>query len=75
MLKKICLHKIHRKHCRGSGAGKELCNEMEAVKKITHLGDRVHPGGGCEITVTARTKSWHAKFRDVASCYTERGFL
>ena len=32
-----------------------LFNEVETVREITYLGDRVSAGGGCEAAVTART--------------------
>ena len=29
---------------------------METVREFTYLGDRVSSGGGCEATVTAKTR-------------------
>ena len=29
------------------------CDEVESVREITYLGDRVSAGGGCEAAVTA----------------------
>ena len=33
----------------------KLCDEMEAARDFTYLGDRMSAGGGCEVAVTART--------------------
>ena len=30
-----------------------LCDEVEAIRECTYLGDRVVGGGGCEVAVTA----------------------
>ena len=35
----------------------KLCEEVEIVRELTHLGDRVRAGGGCEAAVAARTRS------------------
>ena len=43
------------------------CDEAETVWEFTYLGDRVSAGGGCEATVTARTRCGWVKFR-VVSC-------
>ena len=32
------------------------CDKIETVREITHLGDRVSAGGGCEAAVTAITR-------------------
>ena len=34
----------------------KLCDEVEAVREFTYLGDRVSAGGGCEVAVTVRTR-------------------
>ena len=34
----------------------KLCDEVDTVKEITYLGDRVSTGGGCDAIVTARTR-------------------
>ena len=34
----------------------QLCNDMETVRELTYLSDRVSAGGGCEATVTAWTR-------------------
>ena len=31
----------------------KLCNEVETVRELPYLGDRVSEGGGCETAVTA----------------------
>ena len=41
-----------------------LCDEMEAVREFTFLGDRVSAGGGCEFAVTARTRCWWVTFME-----------
>ena len=33
-----------------------LCNEVETEREFTYVDDRVCAGGGCEATVTARTR-------------------
>ena len=40
------------------------CDEVETVKKFTYHGDRVSAGGGCEVTVTAKTRCEWAKIRE-----------
>ena len=42
----------------------KLCDEVEAVREFTYLGDRVSAGGGCEAAVTARTRCGWVKFRE-----------
>ena len=37
---------------------------METVWELTHLGDMVSAGGGCEAAVTARTRCRWVKFRE-----------
>ena len=32
----------------------KLCDEVETVREVTYLGDRVSAGGRCEAAVTAR---------------------
>ena len=41
-----------------------VCDEMETVKELTYLGDRVSTGGGCKTDVTARTRSGWVKPRE-----------
>ena len=36
----------------------KLCDEVETVRVLTYLGDRVSAGGRCEAAVTARTRCW-----------------
>ena len=43
---------------------KTLCDEVEKVKEFTYLGDRMRAVGGCEATVTARTRCGWAKSRE-----------
>ena len=42
----------------------KLCDEMETVQEFTYLGDRVSAVGGCEVSVTARTRGGWLKFRE-----------
>ena len=37
---------------------------METVREFTYLGDRVSAGGGCEATVTAKTRYGWVMFRE-----------
>ena len=39
-----------------------LCDEMETVRKFAYLVDRVSAGGGCEASVTERTRCGWVKF-------------
>ena len=43
---------------------KKLCNDVEAVRLFTYLGDGVTMCGGCEAAVTAKTKRGLVKFRE-----------
>ena len=47
-----------------------LCDEMETVRELAYLDDRVSAGGGCEATVTARTS-----LGSVVSCCMAGYFL
>ena len=49
-----------------------LYDEVET--ELTHQGDIVDAGGGCEGAVTTKTRCWLANYRNVASHYME-GFL
>ena len=40
----------------------KLCDELEAVGESIYLGDRVNAGGGCEVSVTARTRCGSVTF-------------
>ena len=53
---------------------KTLCDEMEAVQKLTHLGNRVIAGGGCEAAVTARTRCEKVKLRECSELVYGRRF-
>ena len=51
--------------CEGNiGEEETLCDEVETVRVVTYLGDRVSAGGGCVAAVTARTKCGRAKIRE-----------
>ena len=51
-----------------------LCDEVETVCKFAYLGDRVSVGGGCEATVTARTRCWWVKFNECGELLYSRRF-
>ena len=53
---------------------KRLCNEVETVRQLTYLGDKVSTGGGCEAAVTART-CWWVKLKNVSSYCMERDYI
>ena len=63
------------KYWRGSGAGTNLCDEVEAVREFTILGGRVSAGGGCVAAVTARTRCGWVKLRHFFELLYERIFL
>ena len=42
----------------------KLCGEVETVRELTYLGDRVSVGEGCEAAVTARTRCGWVMFRE-----------
>ena len=39
-----------------------LCDEVETVRELSYLGDRVSAGEGCEAAVTGRTRCVWGKF-------------
>ena len=41
-----------------------LCDEVETVRELTYLGDRMIAVGGCEAAVTAKTRCGWVKFRE-----------
>ena len=47
---------------------------MEILREFTYLGDRVSAGGGCEATVTARTRCWWVKLRECGELLNGRRF-
>ena len=40
----------------------KLCHDVKTVREFAYLGDRESAGGGCEATVTARTRCGWVKF-------------
>ena len=42
----------------------KLCDDVETVRELTYLGDRVSASGGCEAAVTARTRCGCVKLRE-----------
>ena len=43
---------------------KILCDRVETVREFSHLGDRVGACGGCETSVTSRTRYGRVKFAE-----------
>ena len=41
-----------------------MCDEVETVKGFCYFDDRLNASGGCEVTVTARTRLGWKKFRE-----------
>ena len=54
---------------------KKSCDEVEAVREFTFVGDRVSDGGGCEAAVTARTRCGWVKLRECSELLYSRRFL
>ena len=52
----------------------ELCEEMETVRGLCYLGDRVNAGGGCEAAVTARARIGWVKFRECGDLLNSKRF-
>ena len=40
------------------GQEEKLCDEVETVRELAYLGDRVGACGGCEAAVSSRTRCW-----------------
>ena len=51
------------------------CDEVVTVREITHHGDRVSAGGGCEAAVTASRRCGWVKFRVCSELLYNRKFL
>ena len=63
------LHKFYVRTCVGNVGEvveheEKSCDEVETVREVTYLDDRVCAGGECEAAVTARTRSWSVMFRE-----------
>ena len=43
---------------------KNSCDEVETVRELTYLGDRVSAGGGCVFAVTTRPRCVWLKLRE-----------
>ena len=52
----------------------KLCDEVETVREITYLGNRVSIGGGCEATVTTKTRCEWVMPRECGELLHSRGF-
>ena len=53
----------------------QLCDEVETVSEFMYLGDRVSAGGGCQATVTARTRCGWVKLRECSELLHDRRVL
>ena len=47
-----------------------LCDEVETVKGLCYLGDRLNASGGCETAVTARVRIRWMKFKRIRRVVT-----
>ena len=52
----------------------KLCDEVETVRELAYLSDRVSAGGGCEEAVTARTSCGWGKLRECGEFLYGRRF-
>ena len=50
------------------------CDEVETVSEFTYLGNRVSAGGGCGVSVAARTRCGWVKFRECSELLYGRRF-
>ena len=51
-------------HVNGGDQEEKLHEDVETVTDLSHLGDGMYTGGGCETAVTSTSKLFLAKFRD-----------
>ena len=56
------------------GKDEKLCDEVETVRGVAYLCDRVRAGGGCEAAVTARTRCGFVGFRECSKLLYGRRF-
>ena len=67
-----------RKCVRNAGEAVEpedkVCDEVEAVRKLTYLGGRLSAGGGYEAAVTARTRCGWVEYRECVELLSLRRF-
>ena len=42
----------------------ELCEEVETVRGLFNLGDRMNASGGCKAAVTAKARIGWVKFKE-----------
>ena len=52
-----------------------LCDEVETVKGICYLGDRLNANGGCDTAVTSRVRIGWMKLRECGELLRGRRFL
>ena len=55
--------KFTSRKCEGN-IGEAVEQQVEIVLEFTYLGDRVSAGGGCETSLTARTRGVWVKLRE-----------
>ena len=68
-----------QRKCEDIGDGKEepvevLCDEVETVKGLCYLEDKLNAGGGCEAAVTTRVRIGWMKFRECRELLLGRRF-
>ena len=54
---------------------KRFFDEVETVRELTYLSDRVSVVGGCEAAVTSKTRCGGLCLGNVVSCCIAGGFL
>ena len=50
------------------------CDEVETFGEFRYIGNRVSAGGGCEVSMTARTGCEWVKFRECGKVLYDRRF-
>jgi len=51
-----------------------LCDGIETITEFSCFSDRLNATGGCEVTVTARTKIGWMKFRECGELFKGKRF-
>ena len=54
--------------------GERLCDELETVRELTYLCDRVSVGGGCEAAITAGKRCGWVQLRESGELLYDRRF-
>ena len=68
------------RNCKGHNKNIEdqkekLHDDVETVTEFSCLGDRINSGGGCEATITYRTRIGRTKFRECQDTLCRKKFL